>query len=78
MTDYGILDQLANGLRTWEHVRGTDPRNIAWADEAADRLEKLLTGSRLLIAQYQTHDNFTMGGALNNDPFMQITEALEP
>ena len=73
---YTTLDQLSNWLRTEPAARGTDPRNIAWADHAANQVEELTTACRLLIEQYITHDNFTMGGALTNAPFLAIQKVL--
>jgi len=43
------LDQLSNWLRTEPTARGTDPRNIAWADHAANQVEELTAACRLLI-----------------------------
>ncbi len=73
---YSILDALIRELRTQDHIRGTDPRNIAWADEAADKLAALLNGNRTLLDQYHAQGDFTMGGALTNAPFFEIKEAL--
>jgi hypothetical protein len=76
LADYTTLDNLANWLRTEPTARGTDPRNIAWADHAASQVEALLAANRLLIEQYQAQDNFTMGGALTNEPFLAIEKVL--
>ena len=76
LNEYGILDQLANWLETEPAVRGTDPRNHAWADDAARAVRDILTATRLLVSQYEAVDNFTLGGALTNEPFMAIEEVL--
>ena len=69
---YTTLDQLSNWLRTEPTARGTDPRNIAWADHAANQVEELTAACRMLIEQYTAQDNFTMVGALTNAPFLAI------
>ena len=74
--DYTTLAQLSNWLRTEPTARGTDPRNIAWADHAANQVEELTAACRLLIEQYTAQDNFTMGGALTNAPFLAIQKVL--
>lgn len=74
--DYTTLDQLSNWLRTEPTARGIDPRNIAWADHAANQVEELTAACRLLIEQYTAQDNFIMGGALTNAPFLAIQKVL--
>lgn len=71
-----VLMQLQAWLRDVEAPSCSDPRNKAWALEAADQLEKLLAGCSLLVAQYDAEDNFTLGGALTNAPFLAIKESL--
>jgi hypothetical protein len=73
---YTTLDQLADWLRTEPTARGTDPRNIAWADHASQQVTDLTAACRLLIEQYRAQDNFTMGGALTNEPFLAIGKVL--
>lgn len=73
---YTTLDQLSNWLRTEPTARGTDPRNMAWADHAANQVEELTAACRLLIEQYTAQDNFIMGGALTNAPFLAIQKVL--
>lgn len=43
----------------------------------APHLAKLVEGCRLLIAQYKAVPEFTMGGALTNEPFTKIADALD-
>lgn len=74
--EHTTLDQLVNWLRTEPAVRGTDPRNHAWADHAASQVADLTAACRLLIEQYTAQDNFTMGGALTNAPFLAIQKVL--
>lgn len=69
------LDQLAHWLIDEEALRG-DARNKAWALRAASQVEALLAANRLLIEQYKAQDNFTMGGALTNEPFLAIEKVL--
>jgi hypothetical protein len=69
------LDQLAHWLVDEESKRG-DARNKAWAIHAARQVSELTDACRELIEQYQAQDNFTLGGALTNSPFLQIEKVL--
>ena len=75
LADYMTLDNLANWLV--EEASGyDDPRNRAWALHAAKQVRDLTAACRILIEQYQAQDNFTLGGALTNEPFLKIAEVL--
>lgn len=44
--------------------------------DLARDLDALIEGRELLLAQYEALDDFTLGGALTNAPFIKIREAL--
>lgn len=70
------LRQIVHFLVETEAPSCADPRNAAWARESAVDLAALIDGCELLLAQYAALDNFTLGGALTNAPFIKIREAL--
>ena len=75
LASYNTLDQLTHWLTDEEAKRG-DVRNKAWALHAAKQVSELTAACRELIEQYRAQDNFTMGGALTNAPFLKIAAVL--
>lgn len=70
------LTQIANWLRR-EADHYNDPRNVTWANDAASTLEALHSACIELLSQYRGMNNYDLGGALTNGPFLAIAEIVQ-
>ena len=50
---------------------------VAGFQTCAEQRDELLAAAKLLLAQYDSSGDFTMGGNLTNKPFLMFRAALE-